>query len=574
MKDSATLSLFERPAMIRDLAPAIPSAPLRTPRPYQIEMRDRAVEQLRAGARSTLAVMPTGSGKTFAASLVIRELGVRTLWLNERDNLVRAMREDLSEHLRLHAYIEQGPTKAPMDAHVVVGSVQSMIQDNRLASYPRDHFGLIVTDEAHHLSAGYEKIYDHFSTAKLLGLTATPIRQDRKSMATRYEGQCADLYMGDLVADGWLVGPEIMYGGSLNLNGIKKSSSDFTDDQIAQQMTAAVLGGMVTEILEHGKGMRGVVYMPRVDMAHAIAGALNIRLPGSAMAVDGRDMERYEKRAIIAAHKRGDFLYLVNDSVVVEGHDDAGIELIAQGRPTKSIARYIQELGRATRPRAPVDKYQIAAQRRLAIAESIKPTFRVLDFVGLAGMHDTASPIDAMAGGMDDEETRDMAREIFRDRKGGPVGEALSEARARIAAARKAESERIARIDGARWNWSSLDAFKALGLKEGPTDVATALNAATQGQRAMLRRFGVEIPAGVTSYDAQRMIKAAFVRKKIGLADYQLVAFLSRHGIMAQRMYQVVAERCRDAIRQNNGRTPPREVIEAITRRGRVPGED
>jgi DNA repair protein RadD len=58
---------------------------------------------------------------------------------------------------------------------VQVASVQTVAR--RLHLLPRDFFQLLVVDEAHHTTAGtWAKVIEHFAQAKLLGVTATPIR--------------------------------------------------------------------------------------------------------------------------------------------------------------------------------------------------------------------------------------------------------------------------------------------------------------------------------------------------------------------------------------------------------------
>ena len=60
---------------------------------------------------------------------------------------------------------------------IVVGSVQTLMREKRLAGFDYDYFDKIIIDEAHHcISDSYRRVLDHFSTAKVLGVTATPDR--------------------------------------------------------------------------------------------------------------------------------------------------------------------------------------------------------------------------------------------------------------------------------------------------------------------------------------------------------------------------------------------------------------
>ena len=66
---------------------------------------------------------------------------------------------------------------------MTVGSVQTLMRETRLAAFPPDYFSHIIVDEAHHvLSDGYQRVLEHFSGAKVLGVTATPDRGDRRNL--------------------------------------------------------------------------------------------------------------------------------------------------------------------------------------------------------------------------------------------------------------------------------------------------------------------------------------------------------------------------------------------------------
>jgi len=547
----------------------------RTPRPYQRDVIDTAIAQYRQGFRSTLAVMATGTGKTYTASQIMArtlDKGGAVLWLNERDNLVSQMVDELPGMLGVDVYREQGPIRALPSARVVVATVQSMTEA-RLKTFDPARFSLIVCDEAHHsVTESYRRVLNYFEKARILGLSATPQRLDGRAMQLVYETTCADYLMGRAIADGWLVRVRTLPGRQrLDLAKLKRQvGADFTDDAIAGLITPEVLNGMVSDILALHEGRRGVSYWPRVEIAHVAAKVCNTKAPGSAVAVDG-SMDRDQQKRILDGHKRGEFRHLFNCGVVVEGYDDRGIAYVYQGRPTKSISRHIQEMGRGTRPLAEVDRYATAEERRAAIAASEKPDVLVLDAVGNYGKHDVASPVDALAGALDDEPTRKRAREILERDGGGDVEGALEEARRLSERERQVEAERVARVQAARFEWGkAIDPFAAFGL--GPqTDVVGKLTAppSLKMRRFLFQEMGT-CPPSLSEADAIRLSKTIRARKRAGLADLKTVQWLSRHGIAGQRMYQETANRAREAIRQRRDWSEVERIIGA----GRVTGEE
>jgi len=548
---AAQVSLFEPAPMLRDRAPA---AKKRTPRPYQRATIDTAIAQYRQGLRSTLAVMATGTGKTFTASQVMAATlakGGACLWMNERDNLVSQMCAELPGMLGVDVFREQGPIRALPSARVVVATVQSMTEA-RLKTFDPNKFSLIVCDEAHHsVTQSYRRVLAYFDKARILGLSATPQRLDGKALQLVYEATCADYMMGPAIADGWLCRVRVVPGHQrLDLSKLKKSGDDYTDEAIAGLLTPEVLKGMCKDIHDLHEGRRGVSYWPRVEIAHVAAKTLNLMNPGSARAVDG-SMDRDEQNRIFDAHKAGEFLHLCNCGVVVEGYDDKGIGYIYQGRPTRSISRHIQEMGRAGRPAddAAVDLYATAAERRAAIARSSKPDALILDAVGNLGKHAVADPIDALAGKLDDEPTKKRAREILEENGGGDVEEALEAARRLSEGDRQAEAQRVIRVQAAQFAWGkAVDPFSAFGLAP-QTDVASPLAPppSMRMKRYLFGKMGT-VPPTLTDADAQRLSKTIRAREKAGLADLKTVQWLSKHGIAGQRMYQATADKARRAI--------------------------
>lgn len=548
----------------------------RTPRPYQAATVDLAITQYRQGFRSTLAVMATGTGKTFTASQIMArtlDKGGAVLWLNERDNLVSQMVDDLPGMLGVDVFREQGPIRALPSARVVVATVQSMTEA-RLKTFDPGKFSLIVCDEAHHsVTQSYRRVLAYFERARILGLSATPQRLDGRAMQLVYETACADYMMGPAIADGWLVGVRTLPGRQkLDLGKLKRSGEDFTDEAIAGLLTPDVLKRMCLDIAEMTEGRRGVSYWPRVEIAHVAAKTINLTRPGSARAVDG-SMDRDEQQRILNAHKAGAFQHLCNCGVVVEGYDDSGIAYIYQGRPTRSISRHIQEMGRGTRPTkdAAVDNYATAEERRASIARSSKPDVLVLDAVGNLGKHAVADPVDALAGNLDDEPTRKRAREILEEQGGGSVEGALEQARRLSERDREAEARRVARVQAAGFVWGkAVDPFAAFGIAP-QSDVVSPLAPppSMRMRRYLWEKMGT-VPPTLTDADAQRLSKTIRARERAGLADLKTVQWLSRHGIAGQKMYQETANRVRAAIVAKTDWS----AVEAMISRGRTPGEE
>lgn len=161
-------------------------------RPYQQEAKDAIFEQWDSGVLKTLLVLPTGCGKTVVFAKVTEDCvrqGSRVLILAHRGELLDQAADKLKKTTGLGCAVEKAESSCQGTwFRVVVGSVQTLMREKRLNSFPSDYFDTIIIDEAHHcISDSYQRVLQHFSGAHVLGVTATPDRGDMKNLGTYFE---------------------------------------------------------------------------------------------------------------------------------------------------------------------------------------------------------------------------------------------------------------------------------------------------------------------------------------------------------------------------------------------------
>ena len=158
-------------------------------RAYQM----KALHQIHKGFEEfdrQLGVLPTGGGKTILFSRLAQDLQPqRTLILAHREELISQAVDKLRTSTGIEAEVEMGDDRASLEAPVVVASIQTLMREPRRNRWPRDHFGLVVVDEAHHaLADSYLNTLGHFHNhAKVLGVTATPDRGDKKNLGRYFQ---------------------------------------------------------------------------------------------------------------------------------------------------------------------------------------------------------------------------------------------------------------------------------------------------------------------------------------------------------------------------------------------------
>jgi superfamily II DNA or RNA helicase len=486
-----------------------------TLRPYQADAI-AAVEREHETRRSTLLVLPTGTGKTVVfAELVRRAIarGGRALVLAHREELLDQAANKLRE-VGVIASIEQADRRATLATGCVVASVQSL-QRKRLERFARDAFDLVIPDEAHHAPAKtYRNVLDHFATAKILGVTATADRCDGKALGEIFESVAFSYDMRQAIRDGWLVPIRArrVLVGDLDLSSIRSHHGDFDQGQLAQVLAdEKILHAVVPPLLELAGTRKTLVFGVDVAHAHALAAMLNRYRPACAIAVDG-SASTAERNAALALWRRGQFQFLVNCALFTEGFDEPECACVAMARPTQSRALYTQMLGRGGRLLGRTFADSIAQGKRDMLA---------LDFVGNS-RHRLVGPADALAAGIDDG-TREQVERLLE--QGADVESALAEAE--LLAARK--REQVALLALALYREKEVDPF--IGDQMPPPDPSApwARDPATDKQLAALDARGIsDVPPGLTKGDAGRMLDALTERHRLGLATVPQCRLLAK----------------------------------------------
>lgn len=478
-------------------------------RPYQTA----AAEAIEAGwseFRRRLIVLPTGGGKTIVFAHLARweaDRGGKTLVLVHREELLLQACDKIRAATGLAAEVERGKESASAHAAVVVSTVQTMIR--RFDRWSPDHFSLVVADEAHHaISASWREVLDHFAGARVLGVTATPDRGDKRNLGTYFENIACEVSLFDLIRQGYL-SPIACKAipVQIDLTGVRKIAGDYSDADLGDAVEP-YLREVAKAIREHASFRRTLVFLPLIRTSRAFADIC--REEGiDARHVDGGSEER---RATLEGFARGEFDVLCNAMLLTEGYDCPEIDCVVILRPTQSRALYSQMVGRGTR-----------------IAEG-KGELLLLDFLWLHEKHNLIRPAHLVAAS---EEIADEMTKIVV----GAGGEAMDlEELSRDAATAREEKLRAELEANARRKGRMIDAVEfCLSLH----DVSLAEYAPTmgwhekrpsKGQMAMLSSLGFDPESIRDRGHASAIIDCLMTRRKLGLATPKQVKYLRALG--------------------------------------------
>ena len=322
-------------------------------RPYQQKMVDEIRVQYQLGKKSVLAVLSTGGGKTRIFSHIAEQAakrGNRVCVLVHRAELLDQASRSMPVY---HGLIAAGRS---MDlSHAVqIASVQTLAR--RLRLIPRGFFQLIIVDEAHHTTAGsWRKVIDHFCEAKLLGVTATPIRLDGRGLGENYESMVIGPSAQWLTDNGFLADSKVFAPPTLNTNGLRKRMGDFDMHQAEELMQEGqAMGDCVSHYRAHLSGKTAIAFCCTVAHAQAVA-ALFVANGIPAASIDG-SMDSATRRQLLASLGCGQIKVLTSCSLIGEGVDVPSVGGCILLRPTKSKSLHLQMIGRCLRPSAGKDK--------------------------------------------------------------------------------------------------------------------------------------------------------------------------------------------------------------------------
>lgn len=322
-------------------------------RPYQ----DNAVEGIRnsykKGRRAPLLVLPTGGGKTvvfcYVAANTVKN-AKRVLILVHRIELLRQTSKALKKAGVEHGLINP-KFKPNSKAPVQVASVQTLTK--RLNKY--GDFDLIVVDEAHHATAGsWRKILEHYPKARVLGVTATPVRGDGEGLGQNAGGIFDDLVEGPSVAQlielGYLVKPVIYAPATkLDLSGMKTRMGDYVISEMEERVDKPQVTGDAVEYYSRlCPGTPCVVFCVSVDHAEHVAEEFK-KAGFKAFSVDGK-MSDDRRFAILNGLGNGQVEVVTSCDLISEGTDIPAVGCLILLRPTQSLGLYIQQVGRGLRP--------------------------------------------------------------------------------------------------------------------------------------------------------------------------------------------------------------------------------
>lgn len=361
---------------------------------YQIKLQAEILQNLRSGSRATLAVLPTGGGKTVVSASITAQFDKPTCTIAHRQELVgqlslaqaragiyhRIVAPEGVVRFIIQQHIEEtGRSYNRHNAWNVVTGVDTIIRrTGQLASWMQS-VALWQIDEGHHVRADnkWGKAVECFPNAQGVAWTATPMRADGKSLKAG-SGGCYDALvqgptMRELITRGRLsdfriFGPE----ESVDLTDVHETSTgDFNQNELRNAVHKApkLVGDTVSHYLKLAPGLLGITFVVDIESAREmVAGYQQAGIPAMIITANTPVQDRAR---LMGAFKRREYLQLVNVDICGEGTDLPAVEVISMARPSASFNVVMQQFGRVIRV-SPGKEYGIVIDHAGNIARMAK----------------------------------------------------------------------------------------------------------------------------------------------------------------------------------------------------------
>jgi superfamily II DNA or RNA helicase/predicted nucleic acid-binding Zn ribbon protein len=305
-------------------------------RPYQLT----AVDEIRGAfkeAKRVVLCLPTGAGKTVVFSEIVR----RVLEKGRRVAIITHRRELLSQAGKLN--------------RCDILMVETLNNQIKRGVVDLSSYNLLVIDEAH--IGNFRKILEGFD-GFVIGATATPI--SKPPMAQSYGRLINSVGIGELIAQGYLCNPITYAMHPVDTSKIASRMGEFTAQGLDDAFNRPkVYEGVVQEFVKRWRDKKAIVFCVNIEAtintAEAFAKELGV---GRVYAVHSKQ-SAYERADLIEEFTASKYGILVNCGIATTGFDCPDIEVVVVNRATKSVALWLQMVGRGSRPTASKKEFTI-----------------------------------------------------------------------------------------------------------------------------------------------------------------------------------------------------------------------
>lgn len=312
---------------------------------------------------SVMFQMPTGTGKTRLFTSIISDINefsinqkeaVKILIVAHRTELIEQIDKSLKGYQVPHGIIAGGKER-DYKRPVQIASIQTLTNKYNVRDAKKLKVQFVIIDEAHHaLAATYKKLWDMYPDAKRLGVTATPWRMNHQSFTDLFDRLVLSMPIKEFIRQGFLA--PYKYFSLKDDSDIQKTIDDIELDRFGEFKESSMeekmdIGSIRAQLLDSylhlAEGKKGIIYAININHAKHICREYE-RAGYRAVSIDSKTPAAVRKE-LVAKFRKGEIDIIVNVDIFSEGFDCPDIEFIQLARPTRSLVKYLQQVGRGLR---------------------------------------------------------------------------------------------------------------------------------------------------------------------------------------------------------------------------------
>jgi len=295
-------------------------------RDYQIDSVVQVGAAFREGSKRVILCLPTGAGKT----VIFSDIAAKAASKGKRVAIVTHRRELLSQAGRLNSC-----------SVLMVETLNNQIKKG----LDLNAYDLLVIDEAH--IGNFRKVLDKFN-GFVIGATATPL--SNPPLKDQYNAIVCPIGIEQLIAQGWLATPHTYAMHPVDTSTLQTARGEFTEASLDDAFNRPkVYEGVVKEFCSKWRDKKAIVFCVNISATDNTADEFSKQLGADRIFAVHSGQDEKDRPAIIQAFMESTNGILVNCGIATTGFDCPDIEVVVINRATKSVALWLQMVGRASR---------------------------------------------------------------------------------------------------------------------------------------------------------------------------------------------------------------------------------
>ncbi|MGG3802676.1 DEAD/DEAH box helicase family protein [Metabacillus fastidiosus] len=319
------------------------------PRFAQIEALEQLEETFGEGYKSALVVMATGLGKTYLAGFFAKRFK-RVLFIAHREEILLQAKKSFAHIMGNRTFGIYNGKQKEIDTDCVFASIYTLSLESHLKVFQPTDFDLIIIDEFHHAAANsYQRVLNFFQTDFLLGITATPDRNDNKDVYSICNGNVAyRIDFLEAIEKDWLA-PFQYYGvfDDTDYSEITWLGTRYDEEELSQVQLKDEMAEKILKVWEKYKQTRTIVFCSSIRQAMFLAEYFN-QNGYQTISLHSKQNE-YRREDVITFLENGEIDAIFTVDLFNEGVDIPSVDTLLFVRPTESLTVFTQQVGRGLR---------------------------------------------------------------------------------------------------------------------------------------------------------------------------------------------------------------------------------